>query len=513
MAEAKKNTVLIVDDEKSNIMILTHILSPAYDIYASRDGKDAVDAAHEFMPDIILLDILMPGMDGYDVIKELKSSETTREIPVIFISGLSRVEDERRGLSLGAADYINKPFNSAIVELRVKNQIMLINQMRELLAKELAEKSCHAKSEFLSRMSHEMRTPMNAIIGMTHLASNTADLIKKDEYLEKAGNASNDLMRLIDSMLDITDIDNDKLRLESTEFNFETALRELLCEMDAEISAKQQALSVDIDPSVPETLAGDRKRLLQVISALLSNAVKFSPERSSVKLKASVPEAVNGTLMLQVDIIDNGIGISNDQQAKIFTVFEQVDGGTNRRFGGVGSGLYIAKHIAGMMGGGLDVESEPDKGSRFTFTARLKTAEPDTGSTVSSFKGKTALFVDDVEINREIGIAMLEDTQIGIDCAVNGRDALTKFEADPDKYDIIIMDINMPEMCGVESTHNIRKLSTPKSKEIPIIAMTANVLPEEIAGYMEAGMNDHIGKPVDIDVLIRILKKHLREPA
>ena len=510
MEEQKKNSILIVDDEKFNIMALAHILSPDHVIYISKDGQDAIDIAHENKPDVILLDILMPGMDGYEVLRELKRSEVTRDIPVIFISGLNGAEDEQKGLSLGAADYICKPFHPAIVELRVMNQIRLINQMRELLAKELAIQSSHAKDEFLSRMSHEMRTPMNAIIGMTRLARNVDDLSKKDEYLDKAFDASKDLLKLIDSVLGVTEIENHELTLESTEFCFESALRELTAVTDAEIKQKELSLSVSLDPSIPETLIGDQNRLFQVISILLSNAIKFTPKQGNIKLTAFAQQSENETITLQVEVIDDGIGMTIDQQNKLFTLFEQADGGINRKYGGIGSGLYIAKHIANMMGGDIKVESGLKKGSKFTFTAELKTAMPGVSNDVLSLKGKTALFADDVEINREIGIAMLEGTQIDIECAANGREALDMYVSDPDKYDIIIMDINMPEMNGVEATRSIRGLSAPKSKDVPIIAMTANILPEEVDNYLKAGMSDHIGKPVDPDILMRILGKHLK---
>ena len=345
MKDIKENSILIVDDEKSNIMELTHILSPMYTIYASRDGRDAVEAANEYMPDVILLDIIMPEMDGYAVLKELKSSEKTRDIPIIFITGLSGADDEKKGLILGASDYISKPFNPSIVEVRVQNQLKIINQMRELLAKEIVEQSSRAKSEFLSRMSHEMRTPMNAVIGMNRLAKGVDDRDKRNEYLEKADKASRHLLQLIDSVLDITDIES-------------------------------------------------------------------------------------------------------------------------------------------------------------------KTSDKNSGA-VLSFQGKTALLADDIEINREIIINMLEDTQINIECAWNGREALNIFKDNPDKFDIIIMDINMPEMDGMEATRQIRSLTTPKGKQVPIIAVTANVLPEEVKRYMQAGMNGFVGKPVMPESLLRVLDEHL----
>ena len=152
MEKGKKNSILILDDEKSNIMALSHILSPTYTVYASRDGQDAIEIAHEYLPDVVLLDVIMPGMDGYDVIEALKSSDATREIPVIFISGLSNDEDVNKGVSMGAADYICKPFNPTIVELRVQNQIKIVTLKREVLAIELTEKSSRDNSEFVSKM-------------------------------------------------------------------------------------------------------------------------------------------------------------------------------------------------------------------------------------------------------------------------------------------------------------------------------------------------------------------------
>jgi len=510
MKEAKKNSILIVDDEKSNIMTLTHILSQSYTIYASKDGQDAIEAANEYLPDIILLDIIMPGIDGYGVLEALKSSEKTKMIPVIFITGLSSAEDEKKGLSLGAADYISKPFNPAIVELRVQSQLKIINQMHTILTKELAEKSNRAKSEFLSRMSHEMRTPMNAIIGMVHLAQNSDDNNKRNEYLVKANNASHHLLKLIDYVLDISNIEHSNLALVDMEFDLDAILKELLNEAKTEISAKMQSFSFEKDPSIPGTLIGDEKRFLQVISGLLSNAIKFTPNQGSINLKIFALKSDDKTITLQIEVSDNGIGISKEQKEKIFTLFEQADGGIDRKFGGVGSGLYIAKHIAEMMGGDILIESEPGKGSKFIFIAKLKIKSLNNDAPLS-FKGKTALLADDVAINREIIIAMLEETQIKIECAENGREALELFKANPDKFDIIFMDINMPEMDGVEATRQIRSLKTPKGKEVPIIAVTANVLPEEVAGYIKAGMNSCVGKPVDFDILVQIIDKHFNE--
>ena len=203
MSNVRKNTVLIVDDEQLVIQALTKILGDEYTIYVVKDGQDAIVKAEQLQPEVILLDIVMPGMDGYDVITALKSSEKTCNIPVIFVSGLYDVDAEEKGLALGASDYIIKPFSPEVVRLRVRNQIMMINQMRLIIEKELVERSYHAKMEFLSGLSHEMLTPMNAIIGMTQIAKSDANPSKTKECLNEIGTASQHLLKLIHDLLGI----------------------------------------------------------------------------------------------------------------------------------------------------------------------------------------------------------------------------------------------------------------------------------------------------------------------
>ena len=520
MEEPKKNSVLVVDDESSNITALTHILSPAYTVYVAKNGRNAIDAANKHSPDIILLDIVMPEMDGYTVIAELKGSERTQNIPVIFITGLSDPGDEEKGLSLGAADYISKPFSSAIVKLRVQNQIQIINQTRTIIEKETAAKSLRTRSEFLSRMSHEMRTPMNAIMGLSVLAKTTADSAKRDDMLGKINAASGQLLKLIDDVLEMSDIEEKKLRLTCSEFSFVDMLDNILTQAGPEIRKKQQSLAVETDPSIPAALFGDPRLLSQVISNLLSNAIKFTPEQGSLQIIASVLNEEDGAVTLQIIVIDNGIGMTPEQLDRLFIPFEQADGGVDRKFGGAGLGLAISNYIVGLMGGEFRVESAPGKGSKIAFTVRMPTmasmsamvsmptmvAMPAT----ASLEGKTVLLADDVDVNREIVIAMLEDTGLLIECAENGREAFDMFSASPGKYDVILMDVNMPVMDGVEATRRIRALDAPEAAQVPIIAMTANVLMSEVETYLADGMTDHIGKPIDFDRLRDMLYRHIR---
>ena len=510
MENTIKNSILIVDDEKSNLLVLNNILSDDYTLYMARDGREAIDRVSEYLPDLILLDIIMPGMDGYEILLELKKSEKTRDIPVIFITGLNKSDDETKGLSLGAADYISKPFNHAIVKLRVQNQIKIINQMRLIIEKELAEKSSRVKSEFLSRMSHEMRTPMNAVIGMINLTLNSDDPQKRKYCLTKASIASHGLMRLIDDMLDITDINDNKLNFVNSEFDFVAMLQNIALEMHLFCDEKQQTLTTEIDPSIPAVIICDKKRLSQVIMNLLMNAVKFTQNHGLIHLKAFALNVEHDCLTMQIEVTDNGIGISKEQQKNLFVAFEQIDGGIDRKYGGAGLGLYISQKIVEMMGGEIWVESEPGKGSKFMFTFKTQIKLPEEkDETEISLTDKTILLVEDIEINRVIVISTLEDTGMNFICAENGREAVELFSADPKKYDIILMDINMPEMDGVEATRRIRALGIPESAQVPIIAVTANTSSDEIKNYIAAGMTDHIGKPIDYNEVLNKIRKYI----
>jgi len=366
-----RNSVLIVDDEKANIIALTHILSPEYLVYAAKNGQDAIETAEEYLPDVILLDILMPEMDGYAVIAALKLSEKTRNISVIFVTGLSSADDEEKGLALGASDYIIKPFSPAIVKLRVRNQVKIREQMRLIIEKELAEKSNHAKLEFLSRMSHEMLTPMNTIMGMARILKTSGGSRETEEYLDKIGTASRHLFGLINNLLDISDNNSSALTLTDSVFSFKTMFQNILREIGRNAAKKQQKLVIDIDPSMP-TLLGDEERFAQVIENLLANAIKFTGKHGEINFSARVLNEENGAVNLQIEITDNGIGISKEQQNEIFSIFGQADGSITRKHEGIGLGLPLSKRIIEMMGGKIWVDSEPGKGSKFIFSCKMQ---------------------------------------------------------------------------------------------------------------------------------------------
>ncbi|MDR2578161.1 MAG: AmmeMemoRadiSam system protein B, partial [Chitinispirillales bacterium] len=319
-----------------------------------------------------------------------------------------------------------------------------------------ANAASKAKGDFLSTMSHEMRTPMNAIIGMTAIGKNTEDVGQKNHALDKIGEASSHLLSLINDVLDMAKIEANKLELMLVEYNFEKMLQKVLAVINFRVDEKRQSLSINIDKNIPSYIFGDDHHLAQVITNLLTNAVKFTPTGGKIRFEASLACENDGNCELRIEVSDNGIGIPAEQQEKMFDEFEQGESGMSRKYGGTGLGLAISKRIVELMGGKIWVESELDKGAKFIFTIKAqrgKKSEEHTGESaekpdgadghrtgnVSVFAGKKILLAEDVEINREILITLLEDTGITIDCAENGEDALNMITETPEKYDAILM--------------------------------------------------------------------------
>jgi len=388
--------------------------------------------------------------------------------------------------------------------------------------KKKADSASRAKSEFLANMSHEIRTPMNAIIGMTAIGKTAVDTGRKDYCLSRIEDASQHLLGVINNILDISKIEVNKFELSHKEFHFDTMLQRVINVLSYRIEEKGIALKVDIDKNMPEHLLGDDQRLAQVITNLLGNAGKFTPEGGSIHFNAQYLGEINGVCEIQISVSDSGIGISPKQQGSLFQPFQQAEDSTARNFGGTGLGLAISRSIVEMMGGKIWVQSDLTKGSTFTFIVGLKRAkdidakmfmqEETESSNTGNFEGKRVLLVEDVEINREIVLALLEPTNLQIDCAENGLQAVRIFSEKAKEYDMIFMDVHMPGIDGYETTRRIRKLEAKNKgriKKIPIIAMTASVFREDIKKCIEAGMNDHLGKPLDVYEVIKVLKKYL----
>ncbi|MCL2820651.1 MAG: ATP-binding protein [Oscillospiraceae bacterium] len=387
-----------------------------------------------------------------------------------------------------------------------------------------AEAASQAKSDFLANMSHEMRTPLNAIIGMTLIGKKTNDIADKIHALNKIGDASSHLLGVVNDILDMAKIEADKLELNPVEYNFRQMVDKVINVIHFRADEKHHSLVVNIDENIPQFIIGDNQRLAQVIANLLANAVKFTHENGKVDLDITLVGKTEDKCELCIKVADNGIGISEKQQKKLFEAFEQADSRTNREYGGTGLGLAISKRIIDMMGGRIMIDSEFGVGTVVTFMVntgyskkKLKPVDSSGGSdefsadilTDNLFKDKNLLMAEDIEINREILIALLEGSGLNIDCAETGKEALDMVVANPEKYDIIFMDLQMPHMDGLEATRLIRGLPDEHSRKLPIVAMTANVFQEDINACLTAGMNDHLGKPLDFDKVVEVLCTYL----
>ena len=385
-------------------------------------------------------------------------------------------------------------------------------------AKEIAEQGNRAKSAFLANMSHELRTPMNSIIGMTTIGLTGTDIDRKDYSLRKINDASKHLLGIINDILDISKIEAGKFEISEMRFNFARMIQRIVGVVNIRADEKMQNLMVYIDEAIPTVLYGDDQRLAQVLTNLLGNAIKFTPDNGTIGLNAYFSGEENGTCTIKFTVTDTGIGISPEQQAHLFQSFNQAESNTTRKFGGTGLGLTISKDIIEMMGGKIWIDSELGRGAVFSFIVPLKRvvqkaplaiekdADPDI---IQSFEGFRILLAEDIAINREIVMTLLEPTLLKIDCAANGQEAVRTYCEAAEEYDMIFMDIQMPEMDGYEATRRIRALGTENSKTIPIIAMTANVFKEDIEKCLDAGMDGHIGKPIDLDEVMQILREHL----
>jgi len=386
-----------------------------------------------------------------------------------------------------------------------------------VLAKKQAEASSAsiAKSSFLANMSHEIRTPMNAIIGMSFIGISACELDRKNYCFNRINEASTHLLGIINDVLDMSKIEAGKFELSNSDFNFEKMIEKIVNINNIRLNEKRLNLSLNIDPDIPNLLVGDEQRLTQVITNLIGNAVKFTPENGSIKFHAEYLGEEEGVCAIKFSISDTGIGISREQQINLFQSFHQAENSTSRKYGGTGLGLSISKNIVEMMDGRIWIESELGEGATFAFIIKVRRAKEKAQAEfynsriTAQFSGRHILLAEDMEINAEIIKALLEPTKIIIDTAGNGEEAVKMFREAPDKYSMIFMDVQMPLMDGYEATRIIRSIDIPQAKSIPIIAMTANVFREDIEKCLAVGMNSHIGKPLYLDDVLDKLGAYL----
>ncbi len=520
-SSVKKAKILIVDDVKLNLDLMSSVLGqvPGYTTVCVQDGKSAIKKAKSNYFDLILLDIMMPEMDGFEVCHILKSYPTTKDIPIIFLTALSDPKNIQRAFQEGAVDYVSKPFSKEELIARINLHIQLKRTNEELVkAKKAAEAAAEAKAIFLANMSHEIRTPMNGIIGMVDILKRTPLSDEQKEYLQIIESSGENLLTIINDILDYSKIEAGRIELEKIPLDLKLEVNNVIKILQIQADRKGLPIKLNIEDNVPQYFIGDPVRIKQILINLINNAIKFT-EEGEIRVHIENHGIKENKAELLFKVTDTGIGIPEEGKKRLFQSFSQVDKSTTRKFGGTGLGLAISKNLSEMMGGEIGVESETGVGSTFWFTLKLELTDKETykesrkNDNVSKLKEKVKmklniLLAEDNPINQKVAVVNLNNMGHKVDIAKNGKEAVEKFSRN--EYDLIFMDIQMPEMDGIEATKKIREIEKERSvsRKIPIIAMTANTMEGDRENYLQSGMNDYVSKPFKQNELIAIFSKY-----
>ena len=513
--------VLVVDDDAANLRMASHILSEEkMRVSCLKSGEQAIQFLQENRPDLILLDIQMPEMDGLETMAVIKGNKDTEDIPVIFLTANDDSNMEVRGLEAGAMDFIKKPFVPEILLIRVKHTLDLIRLNVEYEnARNEAIMANEAKSLFLSNMSHEIRTPINAVLGMNEMILRECTDKQILSYAENIRGSGKTLLFLINDILDMSKIESGKMEIIRVEYDPAVLIMDLWNVIFLRAQEKDLSIQFSLDETLPKLLYGDDVRIKQIVTNLLTNAVKYTPH-GGIEMHVAYERHGEEQISLIISVKDTGMGIKKEDMGKLFESFQRLDEEKNRNIEGTGLGMNITMSLLKLMDGDLKVESEYGKGSIFTVTIpqRIVCDEP-TGDFESiksrqeqnrtlgyqSFEAPDAniLVVDDNAMNLTVFKSLLKRTKMNIVTADSGRNCLELVKKE--HFHIIFMDHMMPEMDGIETLHEIKKLTDFPNTDTPVIILTANALSGAREGYLSEGFADFLTKPIDGDLLERTI--------
>jgi two-component system, sensor histidine kinase len=530
-----KAKILIVDDDLGKVMAIEAVLeSLGQTIVAVTSGAAALRQllADDFA--VILLDVNMPDLDGFETAELIRQRKRSEHTPIIFLTAFADDAYADRGYALGAVDYLLTPAAPEVLRAKVSVFVELFHKSEQVrqqaeervqLAQEQAarveaERASLAKSQFLTNISHELRTPMTAIIGMTDLALLESLSPAVREYLDAVQTNAHLLLELLNEILDLSKLEAGTLTLESAPLKLRKIVAELKHTFGHRASQKGLTFEASVDGAVPNHLIGDSLRLRQVIFNLLTNAIKFT-ERGRVTLDVRLESSCDREAWIRFSIADSGIGISASDQERIFAPFTQVDASTTRRREGAGLGLAISADLIRAMGGSRSVQSELGLGSKFSFTVPLlidrsklddvpsavddrslngAALEPTTGASLR------VLLAEDTPTNQLLVRHALGRRGHQVVVAGDGRTAVQFVRRG--RYDVVLMDLQMPDMDGFEATAEIRALP---GEQPPIIALTAHSMVGDRERCLAAGMQNYLSKPIDLRELIEVVEETVRE--
>ena len=531
--------ILVIDDSAVVLTVVKEILGSRYRVRTAQSAKEAYKKLEKKIPDLILLDLEMPEINGFDFLEKKLSTAAWKDIPVIFLTGIDDRKKEEKALELGAVEYILKPISEGILIKRVhfhlellhfqKNMEALVqSRTQELLetqkglvaAAETAKEALRVKSTFLANMSHEIRTPMNSIMGFSEIALDTEIAPETRGYLIKIKESTILLLRVINDILDISKIEAGKMEIECISFCPSNVVSNCQTMISQQINERGLKFTIILDDDLKDMqLLGDPVRLYQAVLNLLSNSAKFT-RMGTVSLSALLISSDEKNAVVRFEVEDSGIGMTEEQLERAFEPFVQVDSETTRSIPGTGLGLPITKSIVELMGGKLTAESTLGVGSKFSIEIKFPITDSESlfddvfGDSIPGsierphFEGEI-LVCEDNRLNQQVILEHL--SRVGLECEIaeNGLEGLKivmeRMKANKNPFDLILMDMQMPVMDGLEATARINALGIGT----PIVALTANVMTTDLEKYRRSGLMYCIGKPFQTWDLWRCLLSFL----